>query len=128
MKPALDTRDSHIRSVDKALDILEVLSRHGYGLSLADIARKLSFNESTTHHILTTLRQREIVTQDPVTKIYRLGYGLIGMVNGFLASTDLYSAGIDPIRELRDVSGETAYLTVIQNQTFVSVIELVGWK
>jgi DNA-binding IclR family transcriptional regulator len=129
----LDRRDATpgdgvIRSVDKAFDILDVLSRCGHGLALAEIARRLHFNESTTHHLLATLRQRGVVAQDAVTKEYRLGYGLIGMVNGFLARTDLYSAGVGPIRELRDVSGETAYLSVIQNQTFVSVIELVGWK
>lgn len=123
-----DAPDTIIRSVDKALDILDLLSRDGHGLTLTEIARRLRFNESTAHHLLATLRQRGVVAQDPLSKEYRLGYGLVGMVNGFLARTDLYSAGIGPIRELRDISGETAYLTVIQEQIVISVIELIGWK
>jgi IclR family transcriptional regulator, KDG regulon repressor len=115
-----------IRSLDKAMDILDLLATEPHGLALSEIARRLHFNESTTHHLIATLKRRGVIDQDPRTRSYRLGFGLIQMALRFLGETDLYAAAERPIRELRDASGETAYLTVLHGHDLVSVIEMLG--
>ena len=115
-----------IRSVEKVIDILELLARESRGLALGDLARRLDLNASTVHHLLATLKGRGLVTQDERTKMYRIGHRLVGMVNRFLSGTDLYPAGISPVEELRDLSGETSYLTVIQRREAAVILTLTG--
>lgn len=115
-----------IRSVDKVVDILELLSRERRGLPLGDIATRLELNVSTVHHLLATLKQRGLIAQDERARSYRLGYGLVAIVNDFLADTDLYSAAIGPVEVLRDCSGETSYLSAFQGQSITQVILLPG--
>jgi DNA-binding IclR family transcriptional regulator len=117
-----------IRSVDKAMDIIEVLAAEPRGLPLTEIARKAGFRESTTHHLLATLKARGVAEQDKQSRAYRLGHRLVALVNQFMADRDLRSAGIGPIRELRDRSGETSYLTELQGQETVILIELIGHR
>lgn len=115
-----------IRSVEKVLDILDLLSRESRGVALGDLAKRLDLNASTAHHLLATLKRRGIVVQDERSKAYRIGYSLVGMVNRFLAGTEIYPAGIGPVEELRDLSGETSYLSVIQGKEVSPIISLTG--
>jgi IclR family acetate operon transcriptional repressor len=117
-----------IQSVARAADILETLAAARHGLALADIAEKLGLNESTVHHLLGTLKQRGFVEQEPTTKIYRLGYRLIGLVNGYLSNIDMYAMGHDAIRALRDLSGEMTYLSAVRNGHVLNMLQMVGWN
>jgi IclR family acetate operon transcriptional repressor len=83
-------------------------------------------NASTAHHLLATLKGRGIVVQDERSKVYRIGYGLVSMVTRFLAGTELYPAGIGPVEELRDLSGETSYFSVFQGGEVSVIISLTG--
>lgn len=115
-----------IRSVDKVIDILEALGRESHGLPLGELAKRLDLNASTAHHLLATLKARGLVAQDERNKTYRIGYRLVALVNRFLQGTDLYPAGIRPVEELRDRSGETSYLTVFQGHDAAGIITLTG--
>lgn len=115
-----------IHSLGKAMSVLELLAREGRGLALAEIARTLDLNTSTVHHLLATLKERGFVGQDEQTRTYRLGYGLIHLVSNYLAEVDIYAASIEAIRDLRDLSGESAYLTVLENRQSIALIELSG--
>lgn len=120
------TPSGHIRSLDKGMDIIQVLAAEPRGLSVAEIARQLGFNVSTTHHLVATLRRRGFLDQDPETRTYRLGYRLVSVVNEFVSEADIYAVGAGPIRELRDASGDTAYLTVLQDRDIFVVFEATG--
>jgi DNA-binding IclR family transcriptional regulator len=117
-----------IKSVDKAVDILQVLAPEKDGLQLNEIARRLQINTSTAHHLLDTLKQRGFVDQQKQTGAYLLGYHFISLALQFLSKMDLFSASIDPLRDLRDRSGETSYLTVLKGLDCTSLIELPGTK
>jgi DNA-binding IclR family transcriptional regulator len=117
-----------IRSVDKVVDILELLARESRGLALSDLAKRLDLNASTAHHLLATLKARGLVAQDERSKTYRIGYRLVGLVNRFLSGTELYPAGIGPVEELRDLSGETSYLSVFQGREVAVIISLTGMR
>lgn len=117
-----------IRSVDKVVDILELLGRESRGLPISELASRLQLNVSTAHHLLATLKARGLVAQDERTKTYRIGSGLVALVNRFLAGTDLYPAGLGPVEELRDLSGETSYLSVFQGGETVVMIALTGLR
>lgn len=117
-----------INSVAKAIDILELLGRHSGGLSLVAISSRLGVNVSTAHHLLATMRERSLVDQDPKSKTYRIGHGLLALASTFLDGTDLYTAGLDPIRALRDDTRDTAYLTILDGEAVRTMIEMLGSK
>src|SRR5215216_614845 len=96
-----------IRSVDKVVDILELLGRESRGLPISELAARLQLNISTAHHLLATLKARGLVAQDDRTKVYRIGTRLVALVNRFLLGTDLYPAAVAVVEELRNLSGET---------------------
>jgi DNA-binding IclR family transcriptional regulator len=115
-----------IRSVDKVVDILEVLSWESHGLALGELAKRLDLHASTAHHLLATLKARGLVVQDERSKSYRIGYRLVSLVSRFLSGTELYPAGIGPVEELRDLSGETSYLSAFQGKEVAVIIALTG--
>src|ERR687889_356476 len=115
-----------IRSVDKVVDILELLSRESRGLALGELAKRLDLNASTAHHLLATLKARGLVAQDERTKVYRIGSRLVALVSQFLLGTDLYPAALSAVDELREVSGETSYLSILQNGEINVIIALTG--
>jgi DNA-binding IclR family transcriptional regulator len=115
-----------IRSVDKVIDILDVLSRESQGLALGELAKRLDLNASTAHHLLATLKARGIVAQDERAKTYRVGYRLVSLVTRFLSGTELYPAAIGPVEELRDLSGETSYFSAFQGSEVAVIIALTG--
>jgi DNA-binding IclR family transcriptional regulator len=108
------------------MDVLEALAGESQGLGLGELASRLGFNESTAHHLVATLRHRGFLDQDPRTKAYRLGYRLVGLVNEFLADADVSALGIGPTQELRDASGDTAYLTLLQGRELFAAFEARG--
>ena len=108
------------------MDVLEALAGESQGLGLGELAKRLGFNESSAHHLVATLRHRGFLDQDPRTKAYRLGYRLVGLVNEFLSEADVSSLGIGPIQELRDSSGDTSYLTLLQGRELFVAFEARG--
>ena len=120
------TPSGHIRSLDKGLEIVALLASEPRGLTVAEIARELGFNASTTHHLVATLRRRGFLDQDPETRAYRIGFRLVSLINEFVSEADVYAVGAGPIRELRDASGDTAYLTVLQDHDIFVVFEATG--
>jgi DNA-binding IclR family transcriptional regulator len=117
-----------IRSVEKVIDILELLARESRGLALGDLAKRLDLNASTAHHLLATLKGRGLVAQDERTKVYRIGSRLVALVNRFLLGTDLYPAAVDVVEELRNLSGETSYLSVFEDAEINVLIAFTGLR
>ena len=57
---------------------------------------------------------------------YRIGGRLVGLVNRFLLGADLYPAAVAAVEELRDISGETSYLSVFQGGEVHVMFALTG--
>lgn len=68
-------RSDTLKSVGTALDVLGCFSRD-VELGVSDVARRLGIAKSTAHRLLSTLRSRGIVEQNPETGEYRLGLRL----------------------------------------------------
>lgn len=72
-KPAAESEG--LRSVGSALDLLECFAVDGE-LGVSDLARRMGVAKSTAHRLLSTLRSRGFVEQNPETGRYRLGLHL----------------------------------------------------
>lgn len=78
-----------IKTVDKTLDILEAIERLGGEARVSDIARDVGEKVSTTSNIVRTLARRRYLEQAAGRRAYRLGRGLLSLVDGGLVEGDL---------------------------------------
>lgn len=67
-KPSNDS--NHVKSLTKALQLLELLSQYPDGLSLTNISKISKINKSTAHRILATFEHSGFVQQNPQNHHY----------------------------------------------------------
>ena len=81
----LIARERTIKSVQHAVNILDLLSGPLRAAGVTGIATTLGMNVSTVHHLLRTLQARGLVEQDPESKLYRLGARTLELGEAYLA-------------------------------------------
>lgn len=88
--PVQRGRDSgNITSIDKALEVCEVLSGVPRGMSLSDLARALGQPASTVHRLLAVLKRRGYVRQDDETQRYGLTLKMLDLSFRTLGRSEL---------------------------------------
>lgn len=74
---ALPVRDEQqgrtIQSVDRALQVLEMIAENRDGVTVSTVSEKVGLNVSTCHHLITTLVHRGYLTQVSRSRGYTLG-------------------------------------------------------
>ena len=87
--PAGQRVSGAITSIDKALEVCEVLSGAPRGMSLSDLARALRQPASTVHRLLAVLRRRGYVRQDDETQRYGLTLKMLDLSFRSLGRSEL---------------------------------------
>ena len=67
------------QSLDKALDLLETLSKLGTSMSVADIAKSIKVTRVTAYSMINSLHQRHFIEKDNETGRYSIGYKIYDM-------------------------------------------------
>jgi DNA-binding IclR family transcriptional regulator len=104
-----------MRSLERAIDVLEVLETSHQSLRLSDIARRTGLPVATTQRILTVLEARGRVERD--ANVYRPGVGLLFGAHAYLTSSPLLVAARPVLQDLAAETGLTA-----------SLFQRVGWS
>lgn len=101
--------DPTLSSVANALNILHLLRRRG-PLRLSEISRELNLGASTTHRLVSTLRQERFVVQEAQGKLYALGPAMLYTAS-MTALEHCVTIAIPIMNALRDVIEETIHLS-----------------
>lgn len=115
---------SNMRSVGRALDVLDVLARHEGPMRLADVARAAGLHRATALRILTTLEKRDYVTSDAGG--YRVGVAVLAAAHAFLVSDSASRAATPVLQELAATTGLTASYHVRSGTERVMVARVEG--
>ena len=75
-----DSARYSIRSVDRALDILEAVAGANGEMTVDQIVVATGLPKSTAFRVLATLTARRLLERDAQTQTYRLGMLALGMV------------------------------------------------
>ncbi len=75
--------------VSRSVIVLDVICSSRTRLSFAEIAQKCGFPKSSTHRILSILREEGLVALDPLRNLYRPGPKLLSLATGALNAADL---------------------------------------
>jgi DNA-binding IclR family transcriptional regulator len=118
---------SPVRTVSKALDILECLSQEKSPLSAGELAKRCSLSRPTAYRLLTALAQRGYIAQDRSTRIrYRLGYKVLELSKGLLDGIDLRQCARPYLKDLSQAVGETVHLAVLDGASVVYIDKVEG--
>ena len=90
---------------------------------VTDLARRLGIAKSTAHRLLATLTDEGLLEQDPSTGRYRLGLVVFDLAAA-AQSVDLHEAVLSPMTELRNRTGETVQVAVLDGREVVYVERL----
>jgi DNA-binding IclR family transcriptional regulator len=105
-----------ISSVGNVLRILELLGERA-PLTLTDVSRALGLAPSTPPRLLAMLRYHDFVRQDPGTKTYRPGRGLLTIALSATGGIDARALARPELEALRGRVDETVHLVALDGAT-----------
>ena len=108
-----------VTTVYRAIKIIELLGGQE-GLTVTDISKHFGFPKSSTHDILSTLEQEQVVLKD-LNNRYHLGLKLLTLGSMAQAELEIRKAAAPFIRELNDELDETVHLTVLDGDEVLYV-------
>jgi IclR family acetate operon transcriptional repressor len=113
-----------VRSVGRAVSVLELLSSGPADLTVTEIGRRLGVHKATASRLLATLADRGLVRRDPATDRYGLGVGLVRLAGAALAGMDLVREGRPVLEELARRTQETVNLAVLDGDEVLHVDQI----
>lgn len=106
-------KTSQIKSVAKALQIIDILADAKEELTLGEIANKMGLAKSTVHGLLSTLRDFGYIEQSIFSGKYKLGLRLFELGSIVANGWDVRTVAAPYIQRLVDKLGETVHLVVL---------------
>ncbi len=113
-------------ALEKALDVLQAIGATASGISQADLAQQVPLPRTTLYRIIATLIERGMIRRDATRKVYRMGFNYLEMVRNAYLEPDLVAAASAELRALRDLTGETSYLAVLDGNQVLSLERCEG--
>ena len=112
-----------VKSLAKALRLLDAVGRYKSGTSIAILSKELKMGKSTVHRLLATLREFDLVWFDPSTSTYALGARILRWSDLLVKQNLLIRHGMPVLRELVNVSRETANLAILEGTDVLYVAQ-----
>jgi IclR family acetate operon transcriptional repressor len=121
-RPGL-VREGGVQSVERALELLELLARSGKWIGISELSAATGQPVGTVHRLLRTLAARGYVVRDDHTRRYALGPAARMLAGADQSMPDWPTLAAPFLRELVEVSGETANLAVLERDRAVYVAQ-----
>lgn len=107
--------------IDRALNILTILSKEQNGLSVSEISEKIDAPKSSTHRILQALVKNRFVSQSYETKKYLIGYKLLTLTNNITKENSLSVAAKPYMKELSEKIKKTITLSILEGESLICI-------
>lgn len=104
-----------VQSLDRAFDILELLSKQRSALSITEISKELELHKSTVFRLLNTLKKRGYIRQNTETAKYYMGYEFIELCSSYLSNLELKTEAEPVLRELSRKTTQTVFLGILRD-------------
>lgn len=110
-----DKPNQLVKSVDRALNILEVVSKSKEPIGVTELSNKMDLNKSTVYRMLNTLQYRGYIAQDNETDKYKTGLKLFELGSLVINDLDLRKTSFSYLEELMELTGETVHLGILDD-------------
>jgi len=111
------------RSVRRAVAIFELLLKEAEPLPVAEIVARLGYPKSTVYDLVRSLVETGYLERVDRGHDLFLGRKLFELGMAYKARTDLLRDGASIVEELRDVTGETVQLSVLENDNMLVLLK-----
>ncbi|MEQ8818499.1 MAG: IclR family transcriptional regulator [Thalassobaculum sp.] len=112
---------SSMKSLHKAIAVLDCFSRTEPSLTLGSIAARLALPKPTAHRLLAALREAGLIVQDGSRDRYRLGLKLVALGGVVLSDLALFHVARPYAERLANQSGEAAHLCAFDGFNVMSI-------
>jgi DNA-binding IclR family transcriptional regulator len=109
-----------VKSLLRALDVLETLAASERPLTLAEIATRTGFSRTAAYNVVATYEIRGLVRRDAHHR-YVLGWGLFALGEQARYRSDLSDAARPSVDDLAEQTGETVLLGVLDQDSVIYV-------
>ncbi len=110
-----------MQSVERTISLMEQLSKFKDGIGINELSNRLDLPLSTTHRILTALKEKGYVNQDSYSKRYSLGIEVLTLAVRFINELDIVKIAKPILNNLSTKYGQLVYISVIENDKVVCV-------
>ena len=115
---------NRLSSVATGVRVLKAFTSKTPNWGVTDLASHMGLSKSTVHRVLSTLADEGLLEQDPGTSRYRLGLALFDLVAAVPSQRGLHEAVLLPMTDLRNSTGETVQVGVLDGRQVVYVERL----
>ncbi len=110
-----------MQTVDKAVELLGYFSERQPEFGLSELARTAGFDKASTRRLLLALIKHDYIEQNPVSKAYRLGIGVLRLARVRETSTPLDSIVTPVLAGLVATTGESAHFSLMSGGRISSI-------
>jgi DNA-binding IclR family transcriptional regulator len=114
------------QAVRRAIALLKAFTDEQPQLGLAELARTVGLNKTTTYRLLTALESEGLIARNPASDTYRLGPEVIALGGRALRANDLRSISHSELEALARATGETATLEILSGLDVLVLDEVLG--
>ncbi|MPY78884.1 MAG: helix-turn-helix domain-containing protein [Actinophytocola sp.] len=114
-----------VQSVDRAIEILELLLREGEA-GITEIADELGVHKSTASRLVYTLQARDLVEQHGDRGRFTIGIGMLRFAGAVTGQIDLARLGTPLCESLAEKLGETVNIAVLDGAVAINVSQARG--
>lgn len=114
-----------IQSVERALTILEILSRNRVPLSVIEIANELEVNRTTVHGLLNTLMEMDYVVNADIAGKYVISGKMYNLSFSYPNNLEVVRFAMPYLQEMVDMFGVTAHLGTLSIKNNILLLKAV---
>lgn len=113
--------DDTLKSLVKVVRILDCFSTINRSLSLTELCSATGYPRSTTHRLISSMREVGLLDQDRQRDRYRLGLKLFELGNIVLANMDLHREARRHVEALSRISGQAVHLALFDGRQAIVI-------
>ena len=120
--------DNKVQTIDRTLDIIELLATAKEGLGVTEIGQKIGLHKSTVYRLLTALSNRGYIEKDSKNSTYKIGLKFIEISGLFLKKLELKTEALPFMRKLAEIIGQPVHLAILEGAevVYIEKVELVN--
>lgn len=115
-----------VPALKRGLEVLRQFTRERPVLALGTLAREMDLPRATVFRLLRTLESMGYVARESDSRSYRLGPGVLGLGFEFLAGLEVPEIARPALEALRDRTGASTHLAILDGVDIVYVARHAG--
>jgi IclR family KDG regulon transcriptional repressor len=113
--------DTSVQTIDRALDIIELLAIQREGLGVTEIGSRVGLHKSTVYRLLNALGERGYIEKDEKYSTYKIGLKFLEISSLYLNKLEIKTEALPYMRKLAEVMGQPVHLAILDGNEAVYI-------